>query len=304
MGQAKKGKAVPASNAMLQLHRLVVIEWLRKDPLEIQTGTNLVNELMRQHKAVNATLVVCNSKQDVIDAIEDAGRSISQLGNPIIHIEAHGFVLNVSTDPTALGFEGPGPNGPEILLWKDVLPHLQTVNIESGFNLLAAAAACVSADILGNVPLDGPLPFVLALTFDGLIHPDDLQQGLVTFYSSALLHRTSIVSAIEKANKTIAGATRLHVSSLPFLIRQAAKPIIKAIWSLELDRDAYMQSCGAFALQGRLSPQDHVRIRRAHIASGINTVLHTLLALDRLPGNATRFQIDADRLVHELRPRW
>ena len=123
----------PPPNGGVKPNHIWIIEWL--PPSDPATGTAL-DEWLRSQRPRWSTLVHCESKTEVLLAVQTAAQKSRELGMiPILHLEAHG-------GPE--GLEGPDGSGEsELLAWAELTAPLQLLNEATACNLLVFVAACL-----------------------------------------------------------------------------------------------------------------------------------------------------------------
>jgi hypothetical protein len=285
----------------IRVNRVVVLQWLRCD--EEQTGTNLADALVRADPNTAIEVINCRCKEDVIAAVDRLASEVGEKGNPVLHIEAHGY----DYEGVPIGFSGPSASGEkEVLVWKVLIPHIRMLNIATGFNLVAVAAACSSDNLVYEVSLDRALPFLLLLGFNDDVRPYDLQATLNAFYSALLQKRLSPGQAFELADKATAGDAGFSSLSMLRIIVNAVEVVVRQDHDDHFDEDRYqivLEETAAARGGRELTREQYVAMGRHFTESAVQTVLGRLLAVEVLPNNLQRFGMEAKRLIDEARQR-
>jgi hypothetical protein len=300
MGQAKIHRQAEIARAMaaarVTSRRIAIIEWL--DENERHTGTELKERLERRSgHEIPTELYLCRTKDDVFRAIASITDSVRARGTPILHIEAHG-----STDYS--GFIG--PTG-EAITWRELSAPLRALNIETRFNLVVVAAACLSEAILFAVEMPKPLPYLAAVCFRTLVTPNRLLEAMLELYRALVLEKLSLASAVERADSELSGSEFLRFTSVPMLLKSAAEQSLSDFDNV--DSGAYYARMAARVTVAtgkpmQYTPAQFARVMRIAAIDAVGSALHRSLDYDHFPENRYRFGFDPKEFVDErLRAR-
>ena len=163
----------PPEEAIIKTTNIWIIEWLPSG--DLRTG-KLLHEWMQSQRPGWSAYFKCESKQDVLSAIERA-RDLAENSkmNPVLHIEAHG-------NENGLGRQYASGHV-EFLKWNEITNSLQKLNLVTRCNLVVVVAACIGfAGIKALV--QGPrAPAVALVGPDASIMSDNLLSATKEFYS-------------------------------------------------------------------------------------------------------------------------
>lgn len=285
-------------NPPIQVHRLVVVEWLSDS--DQKTGHALVTHLHSRQPGLAVEYVRCNSRQDVFNALEEAGDSIKTKGAPVIHFEAHGYTVG----DVALGLKGPGKTGPvEIIEWRELETVLRTINILSEFNLIVVAAACLSESVLFGIKANDIAPFVAAVAFSTFVAWSRLEAAMIAFHEALMIERSGIAQCMDRAQAALGPDERLGVSFLPRILNDVAKDVARKRSTKEAFEELYRRSDLQRRFEGRPPEGRLAALRRLEevAVSSIERSIGTILAYHLFPQNRERFGVIAERYVRAER---
>lgn len=163
----------PPAEAVIKSTNIWIIEWLTSG--DLPTG-RLLHEWMQSRRPGWSAYFKCESKQDVLSAIEHATNlARNSRMSPVLHFEAHG-------NENGLGREY-GDGHVEFLEWNEITKSLQKLNLVTRCNLVIVVAACIGfAGIKALV--QGPrAPAVALVGPDASIMSDNLLSATKEFYS-------------------------------------------------------------------------------------------------------------------------
>lgn len=189
---------------------VLILEWLDVD--DVKTGELLQSSLSGM--GIPAKLVVCNSADDVRQALKDAAGRILRDGRPAVHIEAHG----ASPEETGLqqlafgGSSGPG------LLWSDLGEWLAPINEACDFKLMTVGAACFGFAAIAAMKLNAHhAPFAACIGFTTSVTHSSIRDSCKELYRSIAAGddlSAAIASAKRelKANEAIQATTSIRLA--------------------------------------------------------------------------------------------
>jgi hypothetical protein len=154
---------------------VLVLEWLAKG--DQRTGAQL--HAFLPSVGFDSVLVVCESWEDVQQALNYAAETISSRGVPVIHLETHGSDP-WQGDPEHIGF---GTSADSSAAWAKLGTLLAPLNVASGFQLLVVSAACWGSGVIAAIESgEHPAPFACALGLRTEVSEGRLRDAMQEFY--------------------------------------------------------------------------------------------------------------------------
>jgi hypothetical protein len=156
---------------------VLVLEWLARG--EERTGAQL--HVFLQCLGIPSELVVCQSWDDVRQALEAAASDVQTKGVPVIHLETHGSSPWVGRAED-IAF---GPDRSSGVPWAELGMWLAQLNVASDFRLLFVSAACWGSAVMGAIGGgEYPAPFAFAVGFRTTVGPGRLRDAMKELYRS------------------------------------------------------------------------------------------------------------------------
>lgn len=162
----------PPPTTTIRASNIWIVEWLPES--DAHTGRSLHEWMLKQRRGWSQYFL-CGSKTELLAAIEKAHDFVGDPQfSPVLHIEAHG---------SEIGLEGPnGAGGSEWLIWSELTPFLQKLNLATRCNLVVVVAACIGFAAIQAL-ISGPRAPAIALVGpDANVNDSDLLRGTKEFY--------------------------------------------------------------------------------------------------------------------------
>lgn len=125
------------------------------------------------YRKVNDSLALFNVLNEILERVKLGLR-------PIIHIEAHGDMTN--------GLQISGKN--DFVSWKNLLVALQRINKNSFNNTGLSLPLCYGLDILRDIDIEQPSPFLFIVAPSGIIKAGIVESTMIHFYTDILQNRS------------------------------------------------------------------------------------------------------------------
>jgi len=106
----------------------------------------------------------------------------------------------------------------------------------------------------------------------------------------------------ELANRSLGVSAKLALTSMVRLLRTAVKDVVDDLNpdGLGYNRNHYLRIAGCTALAGPLSIRAYKQAMAIATERGVQKVIDRMLASDRVPGVARRFNLQAASLIKEF----
>lgn len=270
-----------------------IVEWLH--PPDKKTG-HLLHEWMEQKRLGWSVFNCCDSKDDVLNAIERATICAAQSGMlPVLHLEAHG---------DHVGLEGPdGRGGVEVLTWDELSEPLQRLNRATRCNLVVLVAACVGFAAIGAFRRGPRAPAVALVGPDDDLNEGDLLRGTKEFYRRWCDSDARLSEAAESASRE-AGAVQFEIEPFAVLAFEALTRAL-IISSRSAARDARservaerMRTLGTLSnaeIDAQLS-----KLPALPTPSDLQLMWDELFMIDLWPANGDRFGVNMSSVIDTL----
>lgn len=159
----------------VRFNRVYVLQSLDSD--ERQTGSILYDDLLRwqyhQLDKLSAELVEINSREQLIEVFELIRSNIStNTYYPYIHFEIHG------------SHKGLVLTSSELVTWKELALHLETINWSIQNNLFVSFATCYGAKIFEHIDITRTSPFFGFLAPTEEVLNKDIERGFYKYFET------------------------------------------------------------------------------------------------------------------------
>lgn len=276
----------PPLKAPISFNGLYIVEWLQDSPSEPRTGWELHLNMERLRSGWSR-YVRCDTKEDVFRAIRNS--TIVDGVAPILHIECHGDDLGL----------GNGANNEEIV-WDELRPFLQELNLASGCNLLVFIAACEGFAGIKALT-EGPRAPAVALV--GPASPIDTRQlatATNTFYSGLACGNAHLQTMVD----AITTQCGVHFEPEPMALLAFESMVERMVVDFRGPNRANRMD----RMRARLS---EIGLDAAQLADAMNgfdgteantwqRIWDTFFMLDRHPENDARFGVDIVGVAHRI----
>jgi hypothetical protein len=272
----------PPLEANVSFNGLYIVEWLHDSPCEPRTGWEL--HLKMEHLRPGwSRYVRCETKNDVFRAIGNA--TVVRGVAPILHIECHG-------DDAGLG------NGAsdEKILWDELRPLLQALNLASECNLLVFIAACEG---FAGIKALTEGPRAAAAVLIGPASPldtDQLAAATDTFYSEFARGNAHLQTVVDAMNAQCGVHFEPELMALLAFEATVERMVVDARDERRFERMERMRA--------RLSDAGKSTEAMSHFdeitAKAAQHTWDILFMLDRYPSNASRFGVDIVGLARRI----
>jgi hypothetical protein len=186
----------------LYFNRIYIIQSLRTG--DKRTGDELLNDIiLRRIKNETAEIRDIATETELYNYLDYIKENVNKGYLPFIHFETHGYKDGIELS-----------DGTDIS-WKDLVPYLRQINIQSRNNLFVSMAACKGGNIQFGVKITEPCPF------RGFIGPmeDVWELDLLNSYNEffdTLLQENDFEKAINALNATAKGVKYHHMNTEAF----------------------------------------------------------------------------------------
>jgi len=156
---------------------VLLLEWLSEG--DKRTGAEL--HAFLPLVGFKSEFVVCQSWEDVQQALTAAASTIRSKGVPVVHLETHGSDPWIGI-PENIGF---GQIGTPSVPWAQVGAFLAPLNVAADFRLLFVSAACWGSGIIAAIGGgEHPAPFACAVGFRTSVGEGRLRDSMKELYRS------------------------------------------------------------------------------------------------------------------------
>ncbi len=158
--------------------KIIVIQSLPDN--ERKTGTEIHNDTISRRAWVDPNLstelIDINRRNELFKLLERINKEAAEFDAiPFIHFETHGTEKGISLK-----------SGQEVL-WKEIIPKLREININSGNNLFVSISSCWGGNIQFEIEIIKPCPFRGFIGPMDKIYPDELLETFTNFFNELLL---------------------------------------------------------------------------------------------------------------------
>jgi hypothetical protein len=182
---------------------VLILEWLKEG--DQPTGAQLHEFL--QCVGYPSELVVCNSWEDVEQALQAATAAVGTKGIPVVHVETHGSNPWLG-EPENIGF---GPWVDSAPAWSKLGALLAPLNVAAGFRLLVVSAACWGSGVMAAIEAgDHPAPFACALGLRTEVSEGKLRDAMREFYR-CLRRGDPLSDSVESAQRQLEAEQELRL---------------------------------------------------------------------------------------------
>jgi hypothetical protein len=276
----------PPLQAHISFNGLYIVEWLQDSPSEPRTGRDLHLKMERLRPGWSR-YVRCETKEDVFRAIRNA--TVVEGVAPILHIECHGDDLGL----------GNGASNEEIL-WDELRPFLQELNLASGCNLLVFIAACEGFAGIKALT-EGPRAPAAALV--GPASPIDTGQlaaATHAFYSGLPCGNTHLQTMVD----AMTAQCGVHFEPEPMALLAFESMVERMV----VDSRGQNRTNRMGRMRARLSELGLDAAKLADAMSQFDEIMatsaqqtwDTFFMLDHYPSNASRFGVDLVGVAHRI----
>ena len=173
-------------------NKIYVIESLEDN--EIQTGTDLYNDLLKWQEYNNPNLktelILINDELALYDAVSHITKEIREIGYlPMIHFEMHG------------NLKGMQLKSKEFISWNHIYEMLVEINTWSGNNLFLTLAVCYGGTLMSKIKIDEPAPFFGFIGSFEKLQTEDIMICYNNFYTE-FLQSFNIPGALDSLRKS------------------------------------------------------------------------------------------------------
>jgi hypothetical protein len=182
---------------------VLILEWLGPD--DRRTGTQLHARLLE--RGMRSHLVICNSGEDVRNALINALDNIRTEGVPAIHLETHGS-NPFENEPEEIAF---GVGRDQLIGWNTLGEWLAPLNVASGFQLLVVSGACWGSGVIQGIGGgEHPAPFACAIGFRTEVFEGTLYESIRELYRS-LSAGVELEESVANAQRELVAGQEIHL---------------------------------------------------------------------------------------------
>jgi hypothetical protein len=183
---------------------VLILEWLAEG--DTRTGVQLHEFL--QSIGFRSELIVCESWEDIEQALISVRETADDTGIPIVHLETHGANPWQANAETGVGF---GPSEDSAPLWNRFGAILAPLNVRAGFRLLVVSAACWGSGIIAAIDAgDHPAPFSCAVGLRTEVTEGRLRASMRELYRR-LRDGTPLVESVASAQRELGHGEELRL---------------------------------------------------------------------------------------------
>lgn len=158
-------------------------------------------------RGIRSRLVICNSGEDVRNALINALDNIRAEGVPAVHLETHGS-NPFENKPEEIAFQ---VGRDQLIGWDTLGEWLAALNVASGFQLLVVSGTCWGSGIIQGICRgERPAPFACAIGFRTEVFDGTLYESIRELYRS-LSAGVELEESVANAQRELAAGQEIHL---------------------------------------------------------------------------------------------
>lgn len=267
----------------LKFSKIFIIQSLKS--YETDTGRQLSEYVLPLaiEGGLDFEFKVCESSSNFLEVLKGLEIFAESGGIPLLHIECHGDDIG--------GIEFSDKSS---MSWAELSLALYSINVKTGFNLLAVISACFGSYLLSeeftvNDEVRSPVSAFIGPS--SVISPDESLRGFMSFYNVLLTYdRFSDAWNVLRKQKLKHGRWSLCFAEKVF--ESCVSKLIKNQWDLKSISAMARNKVRHEKTSGkRLSLGSARRMIRAHLKDSIpGSLFDTYFSIDLIPANRERFK--------------